>query len=255
MHRRIISCCTPTMGREPTVMCVCFHLYSSLLGRVSQGPVRLCRQVFIFSSDKLTWAVGGRNWQVQLSKQHRIPRWDRIEEPGKPRGTRISRLHCRPSSNFEHCNATYSHTREKMQSALFVDPVVVRWGGCTPVSDMAKGRELPILQRQNDARLDSWELTLRSLHVTWTSLGRVGWGLQHLPCPGMRPCPTCEREPNKGLTGIECEYVVSVAVRILTNFRFIGLLDREVRIRNIGQQTGCYDWHCKDLGPCSPIPE
>lgn len=27
----------------------------------------------------------------------------------------------------------------------------------------------------------------------------------------MHPCPTCEREPNKGLTGIECEDVVSVA--------------------------------------------
>lgn len=27
----------------------------------------------------------------------------------------------------------------------------------------------------------------------------------------MHPCPTCEREPNKGLAGIECEDVVSVA--------------------------------------------
>jgi hypothetical protein len=48
------------------------------------------------------------------------------------------------------------------------------------------------------------------------AIGEEWGGLPHLPCPGMHPCPTCEREPNKGLTEIECEVVVSVADQGLT---------------------------------------
>jgi hypothetical protein len=40
-----------------------------------------------------------------------------------------------------------------------------------------------------------------------------GGELPHLPCAGIHPCPTCEREPNKGLAGTECGDAASVAVR------------------------------------------